>query len=472
MTATSRRDRPWLGRSGGLAQPCRTTRSRVTEYRGPRPPGPLTLVEEPIGPSLADWGRDGRHPVRIQSRERRSGSRTARRAHLDRGDLRSPGLTRPGRPMTTPPRLRRPATALAALSVLLPLLSALRRQDAPRTPDAFEDADLAFREIYTRGRAATLAKLGPVIVVEMDHLVLIRDGGATRRRPSRRSTTGSRPSPSRCPLRRPGPARRRPTPGWPRPGSATFAPDRRRIGVAGRLRLRPEPWLGLGRARALLRLPRRRPGDRPVRPGRADGPDEGRRAARPGQRRRRGEGPDRRLSRPGLRLCGRGPAGGLGPAPRGRDPGPGCRGGTTSAVQYFARLMGLPGESRRLVYAEELTSGEPQAPESARDPPARRGVVRGLLRLPRPDGDRPPGQRPPRSTWTASTSIGQRRAGRPPGLACPENFEDPGWIPPPDACQGKWLASRGVGGRSMKLGAWVRRVANSGRCSRGDRRPA
>jgi hypothetical protein len=30
------------------------------------------------------------------------------------------------------------------------------------------------------------------------------------------------------------------------------------------------------------------------------------------------------------------------------------------AVQYFAKLMGLPDESRRLVYAEELI-GEPQA---------------------------------------------------------------------------------------------------------------
>ena len=29
------------------------------------------------------------------------------------------------------------------------------------------------------------------------------------------------------------------------------------------------------------------------------------------------------------------------------------------AAQYFAKLMGLPGESQRLVYAEEL-SGEPQ----------------------------------------------------------------------------------------------------------------
>ncbi|MDB5353344.1 MAG: hypothetical protein JWN86_4591 [Planctomycetota bacterium] len=42
--------------------------------------------------------------------------------------------------------------------------------------DAFETADLEFRSFYAGGRAETLAKLGPVIVVELDRLILIRDG--------------------------------------------------------------------------------------------------------------------------------------------------------------------------------------------------------------------------------------------------------------------------------------------------------
>ncbi len=50
------------------------------------------------------------------------------------------------------------------------------RQAAPVTRDAFEEADLEFRSLYAGGRAATLAQLGPVIVVEIDRLVLLRNG--------------------------------------------------------------------------------------------------------------------------------------------------------------------------------------------------------------------------------------------------------------------------------------------------------
>ncbi len=79
--------------------------------------------------------------------------------------------------------LRRPAVALAIISALVPCLAALRAAD-PRRPteevqasrDAFEDADLAFRDLYSHGRATTLAKLGPLIVVDLDRLVLLRDG--------------------------------------------------------------------------------------------------------------------------------------------------------------------------------------------------------------------------------------------------------------------------------------------------------
>jgi hypothetical protein len=78
--------------------------------------------------------------------------------------------------MTMGIRLRRPLAALAILSVLWPLLSGLRADDPPKPRDAFEDADLDFRDFYAQGRAATLARLGPVIVVEMDQLILLRDG--------------------------------------------------------------------------------------------------------------------------------------------------------------------------------------------------------------------------------------------------------------------------------------------------------
>jgi hypothetical protein len=83
-------------------------------------------------------------------------------------------------------RLRRPLVALAIISALLPCLAARRaadperpREDGPASRDAFEDADLAFRDLYSHGRAATLSRLGPLIVIEMDDLVLLRDGQRT-----------------------------------------------------------------------------------------------------------------------------------------------------------------------------------------------------------------------------------------------------------------------------------------------------
>jgi hypothetical protein len=63
---------------------------------------------------------------------------------------------------------------------------------APETPravalDPFDEADMEFRALYERGRAATLARLGPIIVVELDDLVLVRNGKrvATKTIPSR-----------------------------------------------------------------------------------------------------------------------------------------------------------------------------------------------------------------------------------------------------------------------------------------------
>src|SRR4051794_38681755 len=80
----------------------------------------------------------------------------------------------------------RGAYSAAIASGLLLCLSALRADERdrpevanPAVADAFEEADLAFRDLYSRGRAATLARLGPVIVVEGDNLVLLRDGRRT-----------------------------------------------------------------------------------------------------------------------------------------------------------------------------------------------------------------------------------------------------------------------------------------------------
>jgi hypothetical protein len=76
--------------------------------------------------------------------------------------------------------------AVAIVSGLLPFLSALRA-DVPQTPpqvnaephDAFADADMEFMSLYSSGRLATLAKLDPLIVVEMNSLVLIHGGHRT-----------------------------------------------------------------------------------------------------------------------------------------------------------------------------------------------------------------------------------------------------------------------------------------------------
>jgi hypothetical protein len=73
--------------------------------------------------------------------------------------------------------IRRVATALAALAALSPFLSAIRADGPPG--DAFVDVDLAFREFYAQDRAAILARLEPTILVEMDSLVLLRGGKRT-----------------------------------------------------------------------------------------------------------------------------------------------------------------------------------------------------------------------------------------------------------------------------------------------------
>jgi hypothetical protein len=60
-----------------------------------------------------------------------------------------------------------------------PAFRALGRQEpgpgqpAPAQADVFAQADLDFRALYAGGRAATLAKLDPLIVVELDNLILI-----------------------------------------------------------------------------------------------------------------------------------------------------------------------------------------------------------------------------------------------------------------------------------------------------------
>src|SRR4051794_19696541 len=84
---------------------------------------------------------------------------------------RTPGIPGRGSPMTMGIRLRRPLTVLAILPATLTLRPALRAEEPPRPPDAFEAADLGFRELYGQARAATLARFGPVIVVEMDQLI-------------------------------------------------------------------------------------------------------------------------------------------------------------------------------------------------------------------------------------------------------------------------------------------------------------
>ena len=76
--------------------------------------------------------------------------------------------------------------AVAISSGLLPFLSALRADD-PQAPaqvnaepqDAFAEADMEFMSLYSSGRVATLAKLDPLIVVEMNSLVFIHEGHRT-----------------------------------------------------------------------------------------------------------------------------------------------------------------------------------------------------------------------------------------------------------------------------------------------------
>jgi hypothetical protein len=81
-------------------------------------------------------------------------------------------------------RVTRRAFALGlAGSILLVGLAAGRNLVAEHRsqarPDAFQQIDLDFRALYSSGRAATLERLSPVIVVEMDQLILIRNGMQT-----------------------------------------------------------------------------------------------------------------------------------------------------------------------------------------------------------------------------------------------------------------------------------------------------
>jgi predicted ester cyclase len=88
--------------------------------------------------------------------------------------------------MTTKVWPRRSAIAAIVVSGLLACGTVLRGYD-PQTPppahatpaDAFALADLDFRGLYAGGRAATLAKIDPLIVVELDSLILIHDGRRT-----------------------------------------------------------------------------------------------------------------------------------------------------------------------------------------------------------------------------------------------------------------------------------------------------
>jgi hypothetical protein len=81
-------------------------------------------------------------------------------------------------------RSQRPSlVALALTAVMLPLVSALP-PNQPRQPgpdhshehNSFEAADLEFITAYTGARTVTLSKLDPLIVVEMDSLILVHGG--------------------------------------------------------------------------------------------------------------------------------------------------------------------------------------------------------------------------------------------------------------------------------------------------------
>jgi hypothetical protein len=76
-------------------------------------------------------------------------------------------------------RLRYPIVVLAGLMPLLISAHESRRQEPARLHDAFEEADLEFRSLYAGGRAAKLARLGPLVLVEMDNLIMIRSGQRT-----------------------------------------------------------------------------------------------------------------------------------------------------------------------------------------------------------------------------------------------------------------------------------------------------
>jgi hypothetical protein len=85
--------------------------------------------------------------------------------------------------MTLKYRFTKAMIAIALIAGLLPLISALQAGDQePPVPantearDSFEAADLEFLTSYSGARAVTLARLDPLIVVEMDSLVLVHSG--------------------------------------------------------------------------------------------------------------------------------------------------------------------------------------------------------------------------------------------------------------------------------------------------------
>lgn len=67
------------------------------------------------------------------------------------------------------------------LLALVPLFVDTARGDDPRlgAPDPFEAVDLTFRAAYAQGRAETLRKLDPIVIVQLDQLVLLRGGKRT-----------------------------------------------------------------------------------------------------------------------------------------------------------------------------------------------------------------------------------------------------------------------------------------------------
>ncbi len=70
------------------------------------------------------------------------------------------------------------AVAARALSAALILVSATAFGQTPS--DALDQLNVAARAAYSDGRAAQLARTGPVIVVAFDRLVLLRNGGETK----------------------------------------------------------------------------------------------------------------------------------------------------------------------------------------------------------------------------------------------------------------------------------------------------